>query len=624
MKKTGKLLILLCALCLTSFGVKAVELTSLSWSSVCTGGMGEEWYGSDEARKLADILLDTQKDTGGWMKNLEFHTMSATELAAEKSKKSEHSCLDNTATTQEIRFLAKVWKKAKDEKYRTAIIKAINMIFDSEKQNGGWSQYWPLSEDGSYQNYITFNDDLVINVMKLLRDVNNNGGDFADLADESMRSRCQSSFDRAIDMIIKCQIDDNGIKSAWCAQHDPVDLLPAVGRPHELPSVSGMESAKMLSFLMSISEPSQQLQGAITSAVKWFDAHKIEGKAVEDFTNAQGQSDRRIIDKAGSSLWGRFIQLGGETGKATYEKFFKMLGDRGKKRSYTYNGQTYTYTEEEIARASYRPEKEYQPVFAIYKDEYPHLYYRFLYNYEDTDPVIDEKGCQVATSLMATNRASYQYVGSWLQNVIDVEYPQWKRRIEAANEAGEATMHELSNNTYVESSEDGQTYKFNNEITITNTKDKKYSKGNNNTVKYSAGVEYVINIPDGKKVVKVAFDGYDNYDADAYLSDLAGMTYGATDYVFPAKIDGTAQNVSHVIDLSANPVSGNLPFKVASKQCCLIITLYCVDAQAGIDEINEEKSSGTRKIIENGRVVIIKDGRKYNLLGQDITDLTVR
>lgn len=611
------------ALAFVCAGVNAAELSSLSWSKVCSGGMDPEWYGSAEAQAVADILIETQKTSGGWMKNLEFHNLPASDYADQKASRDKQSCLDNAATTQEMRFLAKVWQKTKVEKYRESFLKALNMIFEAEKDCGGWSQYWPLSGKGSYQDYITFNDDLVINVLKLLREINGDKGDFAGIADDAAKTHCQAAFDRGIDMIIKCQIDDNGKKAAWCAQHDPADMLPAVGRPHELPSVSGCESASLLSFLMTIPEPSKELQEAITAAVTWLDEHKIEGKAIEDYINAAGEKDRRVVDKPGSAIWGRFIQLGGEKGKEVYEKFFKMLGERGKSRSHTYQGKTYTYTEEEIARSSYRPEKEYQPIFAIYKDEYAHLFYRFLYNYEDTDPVVDEKGLPIATSLMATNRASYQYLGSWCQNLIKVEYPAWKQKVDAMNEAGDATMHELSDATYISSSEDKSTYMFGDNFSVSNQKGKGYGKGKSNTVKYSAGVEYTIQIPEGKKVVKISFNGYDNYDVDAYLSELAGVKYGETDYVFPAKTDDT-KYVTHTIDLSAKPVSESLPFKIGSKQCCLIITLYCVDAQSGIDNIVDESKPKTVKRVENGQIVIIKDGRKYNIAGQDITDFHTR
>ncbi len=598
-------------------GVNATDITTLSWADVCNGKMGAEWYGTDEAKAIADIVLDVQKTTGGWMKNDQLHKLTPDQLANLKASRAEHSCLDNAATTQEMRFLAKVWQATKVEKYRTAFTKGLDMIFTSEKSCGGWSQYWPLSGNGSYQDYITFNDDLVTNVMKLLRDINNNKGDFTNIADETIRTKCMTSFNKAIDVILKCQIDDNGVKAAWCAQHDPVDFLPAEGRPHELPSVSGYESADLISFLMTVEKPSTELQEAITAAVTWLDNHKIEGKAIEDFTNAKGEKDRRIIDKSGSAIWGRFIQIGGESGKKIYDKFFKKLEERGKKRTYNYNGVDYTYTENEIATSSYKAENAYKPIFSIYKNEYPHLFYRFLYNYADTDPVIDSKGVPVATSLMATNRASYQYLGSWCQKLISEEYPAWKKRIDAT-QGGEGEAFELSAVTYSEESTgDGlNTYHFNNGFTVSDAKGKGYGAGKNNTIKYSANA-YDINIPEGKKVVKVTFTGYDNYDVDAYIKNVNGVNYSSTDYVFPAKVDDTYTTVSHSISFTEAPVEKKLSFSIGNKQCCLIIYVYCSSA-TGIEQITITPNKTSRKYVKNGKIIIEKGNKKYAINGHQI------
>ena len=71
-----------------------------------------------------------------------------------------------------------------------------------------------------------------------------------------------------------------------------------------------------------------------------------------------------------------------------------MLKSRGRSRSYTTGGKTYTYTEYEIAEKSYDPEKEYQPIFAIYDDQLQHLYYRFLYTFEDAPEATDWKAAR--------------------------------------------------------------------------------------------------------------------------------------------------------------------------------------------------------------------------------------
>lgn len=544
----------------------------MSWSKICAGKMTADWYGSEEAQKIADIVLSVQKNNGGWMKNDELHKLTDSQLKTLQNSRTAHSCLDNTATTQEMRFLAKVYQKTKVEKYRESFLKALNMIFAAEKGCGGWSQYWPLSGNGSYQDYITFNDDLMTNVMRLLKDIASNKDDFNDLVDETTRKRCQTSFDHAIEVIIKCQVDDNGTPAAWCAQHDTIDYLPAVGRPHELPSISGSESANLLSYLMTIDNPSAELQQTIHSAVAWLDSHKIDGKAVEDFTNANGESDRRVIDKAGSAVWGRFIQIGGESGKRIYESFFNMLKKRGKSRSYSTGGKTYTYSEYEIASKSYDETKAYQPIFAIYDDNIQHLYYRFLYSYEDAPDAVDWKGCTVPTSLNALRRKNYQFMGSWPQNVIKNEYPAWKQRIESQSTTGDLTPHTLSKDTNTGNNTETE-YSFDQGITIENTKKKGYATGASSTIKYSANIDYTVHFPAEMNVSKVAFYGYDNYDVDAYIKNFNGTDYGPTDYVFPAKDGSNPTYVTHTFELP-QPNEHSFSFTIGEKQCCLIITLY--------------------------------------------------
>ena len=124
-----------------------------------------------------------------------------------------------------------------------------------------------------------------------------------------------------------------------------------------------------------------------------------------------------------------------------------MLKNRGNSRSYTADGKTYSYTEYEIASNSYNPEKAYQPIFAIYDNDLAHLFYRFLYIYEDADYTTDWKGCSVPTSLNAIRRTNYQFMGSWPLNVIKNEYPSWKERIESQKSSEGYTTYALSDNT---------------------------------------------------------------------------------------------------------------------------------------------------------------------------------
>ena len=480
-----------------------------------------------------------------------------------------------------MRFLAKVYNQTKQQRFLDAFKKALNLIFTAGNgMNGGWGQYWPLSEDRySYQNYITFNDDLMTNMLRILQEIYEEKGDFKGLVDADTRTRCKEQWDKALECVLNCQIDDNGVKAGWCAQHDPVDFLPTEGRPHELPSVSGSESATLLSYLMTISKPSEELQQCIIAAVEWFKTHKYkENAAMADYTNSKGEADRHIIDKEGSNLWGRFIQIGGESGKAIYNKFYNKLQARGKTR--IHHSTKYTYYEYEILEASYNEAMAYQPIYAIYTNDYPELFYRHLYNYDDTPDAKDKYGQTVATSLKATNRRSYQYLGSWLDATIK-SYELWKAKIDAEKEAGDYETFIISAETYVNESPK-YTWNFQNGISISNSKEKEYATGNNNTVKYST-INYTMTIPDGKCVEKINFTGYDNYEGtDSYIKSLNSESFASTQYVFPAKLNTVeTQIASHTITLSS-PATGSLSFSVAGNQTCLIITLFCSDTPRSI------------------------------------------
>jgi PelA/Pel-15E family pectate lyase len=515
-----------------------------------------------------------------------------------------------------MRYLARVWKAASDQQsavsYQQAFLRGLNMILSAQKGCGGWSQYWPLSNDNGYQDYITFNDDLIVNVLKLLRDIYNNQGDFADITDAGTRTWCQGAFERGVQCIMDCQVNIDGTYAAWCAQHDTVaPYLPTEGRPQELPSVSGYESANLLTFLMSIEDPSDELKQRITAAVNWLEAHKIPNHAVEDYTNTAGQKDRHIIEKTGTHLWGRFIQIGGNTGTEVYNKFFNKLKARGKKRSYTYNGVTYTYTEEELARANYDPAKADEPVYAIYKDTFPHMYYRAIYNYEDTPIAFDDRGCPYYTSLFTAIRMGYQYIGSWPQRVIEVEYPAWKAKYSGHDEG----TYVLSPETCV-SKQGDKTFTFNNAFTITNDGAKGYVIAKKIYMKLDADVTYTIHIPEDLQVNEATIRGYANYeDADASITMWNNANYPDDVYFFPrTEAGGKNIIVAHTIDHSARPVTGELPFKIKGKQLCMSITLTCSRRTSGV-ESSQQSAASVQKIIRNGQILILRDGIEYTILG---------
>ena len=430
--KTKDIIVSAFLLLTTQLTVTAQDIRSLSWYDICKGNADIDWYGSPDACNVADVVLEVQKTSGGWEKNIQIHKLTEEEKQALIARRDKQSCLDNATTTQEMNFLAMVYNRTKQQKYLEGFKRGLNMLFEAERKNGGWSQYWPLTGNGSYQDDITFNDNLMVHVINMLRDIYVNSGEYYELLDMNTREKCHKAYERGIKTIIRCQIDDNGVKAGWCAQHDPETFLPTGGRTNEPPSVSGLETSRIISALMHYDDPDDELKETIRSAVKWLEAHKIKDKALETFTNANGEKDLRIIDKPGSNLWGRCIQLGGKTGDATYKAYFERLKQNGKNREYEYEGKTFSYNDYDNAVGSYDAKKAYQPIFAMNeKKDMPIVRCRFIYNYDTKAAVKDKNGVPVPVSIpTAKQRTGYKYLGDWCQYVIDVQYPRWEKRIE--------------------------------------------------------------------------------------------------------------------------------------------------------------------------------------------------
>lgn len=297
---------------------QASNYLDLNWKKVATQ-MPAAWYGSAEAKLVAENILLSQKDIGGWAKNKPYHHLFSTaEKADFVRKKAEWGAtFDNDATIAELRFLAKVHSHLDDARYQQAFEKGLNYILISQYENGGWPQFYPVrkGKSVSYSSHITYNDDAMVNVMLLLKDIINNDEAFSSLQISSKtKVEAQKAFDKGIQCILSTQIRVNGEPTVWCAQHDEKTLAPAKARKYELESFSGSESVDVALLLMQIDHPSKEVLAAVDGAVKWFENHKIEGIRLEKEMDGDGKENRIVVeDKNALPLWGRFYDL--ETGK---------------------------------------------------------------------------------------------------------------------------------------------------------------------------------------------------------------------------------------------------------------------------------------------------------------------
>lgn len=307
MSKITLLIFVAIAICLNIQAQKPIK--ELKWLSVATE-MPDEWYGSEESVRVAENVLLYQRNIGGWPKNTAFHwPLTDDEMAKIKSEKdTQDAIFDNGATTTEIRFLAKMYGKTKNESYQTAVENGLRFILKAQYENGGWPMFYPLKK--GYYTHITFNDDAHSRLLKLLKEINDRKPLFAFITDTELLAKSKNAWQKGIDIILKTQIVVDGKPTVWCAQHDENTFLPAKARAYELPSFSGAESVGLLEILMEIENPSPEIIRAVRGGVEWLDAHRLKNTRWENFINAEGKKDRRIVtDPTAGDLWGRFYDL---------------------------------------------------------------------------------------------------------------------------------------------------------------------------------------------------------------------------------------------------------------------------------------------------------------------------
>lgn len=282
-----------------------------------------DWYRSDEALRVADIIVSFQTSAGGWSKNLDMtaHRRAPGELFAQGNlnKFSNPDDLDlphdanwnyvgtydNGATITQLRYLAKV-ATALDEKkaqpYHESFSRGLNYIFASQYPNGGWPQVWPLQ--GGYHDAITFNDGAMTSILDLLSDVVEAQPEFT-FVSNAERKQVAASLNRGLACVLATQVIFNGKPTAWCQQYDELTLQPTSARNYEMPSLSSGESAGVMLFLMRRPDPDSKMVAAVRAAAEWFRSVEIRNKAYR-----RTDDGRNLVDAPGAGpLWSRYYNL---------------------------------------------------------------------------------------------------------------------------------------------------------------------------------------------------------------------------------------------------------------------------------------------------------------------------
>ena len=256
-------------------------------------------------------MLLWQRNNGGWPKEPynDFsgydRAQTSTEITtANNTKNNTDTTIDNNHTVGELKYLLAAYKSTKNSNYLVAAEKGIDFLLTAQYANGGWPQYYP--DKSGYRHQITFNDNAMVNVMNLMWDISKSQKD-TEVISSKYKTLAVNAFNKGIDVILKTQITSpTGKKTAWCAQHDEVSLLPALARSYELPSISGSESVGITRTLMLVEQPSAEIKQAVKDAVDWFNSAKLYDIKTQTTSNP---TDVIVVSSPGSILWARFYDL---------------------------------------------------------------------------------------------------------------------------------------------------------------------------------------------------------------------------------------------------------------------------------------------------------------------------
>jgi PelA/Pel-15E family pectate lyase len=256
----------------------------------------DDWYRGPEGSRVAANILSYQSRLGDWPKNLD---TSAKPYDGDPDK--IRGTFDNGATVGELRFLARAYRATDKPEYRDAFLKGLDHILAAQYPTGGWPQSSPPGN--GYARYITYNDNTMLNLMELVRDVSRSA-DFG-FVDASRREAARRAFDAGLRCILKTQVTVDGEPTVWCAQHDEVTLEPRPARTFEPVSLSGAESAGLLMLLMSLDRPGPDVVRAVEAGARWFDKVKLTG-----IRQKVVNRDKVVVkDPDAPPLWARFYEI---------------------------------------------------------------------------------------------------------------------------------------------------------------------------------------------------------------------------------------------------------------------------------------------------------------------------
>lgn len=262
-------------------------------------------FAPGQVREIADNIVAYQNRDGGWAKNLDMMSrLDPDSVMQSLSPRYRSSTLDNNNIYTQIAYLSEAYRITGDRRYRAAARRGVEYILSIQYPHGGW-RGWDVDA-------ITFNDNVMPGVLWLWLDILEEQPRYA-WVDRRLRARIRHSWERGLDLLLRCQWVRDGVKTIWPQQCDHRTLAPVGARAFELPGLATNESTTIVLLLMRIPNPSPEVVDAVKSAVAWFERTKIEGKRIVTVAVPEGLPEDPAIKK--TAIWST-IPMPSRSGRA--------------------------------------------------------------------------------------------------------------------------------------------------------------------------------------------------------------------------------------------------------------------------------------------------------------------
>lgn len=264
---------------------------------------------SSEVIEIADNFVAWQNPDGGWPKNIDW--LAVLNIDSVKEALRPHyreSTLDNRNTWPQIEYLSEIYIRTKNPKYKKSVENGLHYLISTQNSSGGW-RGWDVDA-------ITYNDEVMTGVMNLFLEIKDKKKRFKWISqDAKLYKQVTTALDKAILVTLHAQIEVNGVKTAWCQQHDHETLEPIQARTFELPAITANESCNILLFLMRIKSPSLQVIEAVESGISWLRKSQINDLRIQKVSipktkiiNQEYPYDLIAVkDPTADPIWARFL-----------------------------------------------------------------------------------------------------------------------------------------------------------------------------------------------------------------------------------------------------------------------------------------------------------------------------